>query len=135
MKMLLIFQSFVKIGCESICTITMKTLHSLSNSNLHLNTYRFYGRNKNKTALPLVKNICSFQYSSSVRNFKSFWRSFNRSCLSKIHCKLKEGKIISATLCQHYIEHRLQGRSERAGDLYPSHRHLSSRCWRGLCYI
>lgn len=82
----------------------MKTLHSLGNSNLHLDVAdnKFYCRNKNKTVLPLVKNICSFQYSSSVRNFKSFWRSFNRSCLSKIHCKLKGDKIMSATLCQDY---------------------------------
>lgn len=57
-----------------------------------------------KKALPLVKNICSFQYSSSVRNFKSFWRSFNRSCLSKIHCKLEGWKIISATLYQHHTK-------------------------------
>lgn len=38
--------------------------------------------------VPLEKKICSFQYSSSVRNFKSFWRSFIRSCLSSTHCKL-----------------------------------------------
>lgn len=42
--------------------------------------------------LPFVKNIWSFQYSSSVKNFKSFCRSFNKSCLSNIHCKLEKSK-------------------------------------------
>lgn len=38
--------------------------------------------------IPFAKKICSFQYSSSVRNFRSFWRSFIRSCLSRTHCRL-----------------------------------------------
>lgn len=43
-----------------------------------------------ETHIPLAKKICSFQYSSSDRNFRSFCRSFIRSCLSRTHCKLRQ---------------------------------------------
>lgn len=49
--------------------------------------------------IPLAKKICSFQYSSSDRNFRSFCRSFIKSCLSRTHCKLRQRKILLLLLC------------------------------------
>lgn len=52
-------------------------------------SYQNKKKKKKKTQhTPFAKKICSFQYSSSDRNFRSFWRSFIRSCLSRTHCKL-----------------------------------------------
>lgn len=56
-----------------------------SKVHIGLNITFFFKRSKQ---IPLAKKICSFQYSSSERYFRSFWRSFIKSCLSSTHCKL-----------------------------------------------
>lgn len=63
--------------------------------------------------IPLAKKICSFQYSSSERNFRSFWRSFIRSCLSRTHCRL--WRIKQNTMLKHNLRVTLVYSDEGSG--------------------